>query len=129
MLITISGFVFILIITGTNMQVDSRTGELLITFDWSQYIEEDTGIYDPWVYDPFNAWTSQNRLLFISWMVTMYYATMAIFVYYWFKYMKWKCVNGYDRVKEPDNMLYMIELQEKKYRSEKNVFGRKNKRT
>ena len=93
MLITISGFIFILIITGTNMQVDSRTGELVISMDWSQYIEDDTGLYDPWVYDPFQAWTSQNRLLVICWMMTLYFATIAIFVCYWFKYMKWKWEN------------------------------------
>lgn len=121
MIITMSGFIFIVIITGFGLQIDGRTGEPVILIDWSQYIDEDTGYYDPWIYDPYNAWISQNRTLFISWFSVLYFATICLFCHEWFRYMRWKCKHGYDRVDQEDNWDYMI-----KKRSKENVSRRKN---
>ena len=118
MILIVSSFVFILITSGVGVGINRNTGQLSIEMDWSQYIDDD-GLYDPWVYDPFQAWISENKLLVICWMILLFYASICIFFYYWFEYMKWKWKRipieerkqiKYYKVKLPDNDLYMVEL-------------------
>ena len=123
MIITMSSFIFILITTMFGVTINGLTGELTMEMDWSQYIDEDTGAYDPWVYDPFAVWMQNNRLPVFLWFITCFYACIAIFTYYWFQYNKWKWKNipikeRYEektyRIKIPNNKLYQIEIMNRR---------------
>ena len=94
MLLMVSSMVFILITAGFGVQINTMTGELMYEMDWSKYIDEETGAYDPWVYDPFAVWMQGNGkwVVFFSFIGGFYTALIGFF-YFWFKYMRWKWKN------------------------------------
>jgi len=119
MVITMSSMVFILITAMFGVTINSQTGELTLEMDWSEWIDEETGLYDPWVYDPYSVWVQNNRLLVFVVTMGMYYVCIGFFIYCWFGYNKWKWQNipvkeryveKYYKVKIPNNMLYHIEM-------------------
>lgn len=94
MLLICSSMIFILITAGFGVRINSLTGEPVYEMDWSKYIDEETGVYDPWVYDPFAVWMQGGGkwVVFFS-FIAGFYTALICFFYFWFKYMKWKWKN------------------------------------
>ena len=119
MVITMSSVIFILVTAGFGVRIHRNSGILTTEYDWSQYIDNKTGAFDPSAYDPMDQWMSKNNwMIFVS-FVGFYYASIIGFTYYWFQYNKWKWNNiptnerfeeKIVKLKIPDNALYRVEM-------------------
>lgn len=98
MFLAVSGLVFILIVTMFGVQINTITGETTFEMDWSKYIDED-GLYDPWVYSPFDAWVNGHQELVLTLFICGYYAGVLVVLHGWFEYCRWK-LRFLEKIKE-----------------------------
>lgn len=130
MLVTTSSVIFVLLVSAFGVTIHSQTGEVTMYMDWSQYYDEKTGLYDPWVYNPMTVWIQDNRLpVFISFIAGFYFVMTAV-IYCWFDYMKWKWekipVEYKTQIKVKNKIYYTDGAKLEKNRREKNGIRKKS---